>query len=64
MILHGQRMVWRLLMRVVTEIGIIVFTTNAFDSDRVNAMGVGCNAFLTKPMKKKQLLELLSLIHI
>ena len=45
MILHGQRMVWRLLMRVVTEIGIIVFTTNAFDSDRVNAMGVGCNAY-------------------
>ena len=45
-------------MRVVTEIGIIVFTTNAFESARVNAMGVGCNAFLTKPMKKKQLLEL------
>ena len=45
-------------MRVVTEIGIIVFTTNAFDSDSVSDMVVGCNAFLTKHMKKKQLLEL------
>ena len=41
-----------------TEIPIIALTANAFDSDRVSAMEAGCNAFLTKPVKKKQLLEL------
>lgn len=40
------------------EIPIIALTANAFDSDRVSAMETGCNAFLTKPVKKKQLLEL------
>jgi len=39
-----------------TEIPIIALTANAFDSDRVSAMEAGCNAFLTKPVKKKQLL--------
>ena len=41
-----------------TEIPIVALTANAFDSDRVSAMEAGCNAFLTKPLKKKQLLEL------
>lgn len=41
-----------------TEILIIALTVNTFDSDRESAMETGCNAFLTKPVKKKQLLEL------
>ena len=44
-----------------TEIPIIALTANAFDSDRTNAMEAGCNEFLTKPVKKKQLLELFSM---
>ncbi len=44
-----------------TEIPIVALTANAFDSDRARAMEAGCNAFLTKPVKKKQLLELFSI---
>ena len=43
-----------------TKIPIIALTANAFDSDRVSAIEVGCNAFLAKPVKKNQLLELFS----
>ena len=39
-------------------IPIIALTANAFDSDRNNATDAGCNAFLAKPLKKSQLLEL------
>ena len=39
---------------------IIALTANAFDADRVSAMEAGCNAFLTKPLKKEELLELFS----
>ena len=41
-------------------IPIIALTANAFDADRVSAMEAGCNAFLTKPLKKEELLELFS----
>ena len=41
-----------------SEIPIIALTANAFDSDRVSAIEAGCNAFLTKPVKKHQLLDL------
>ena len=41
-------------------IPIIALTANAFDTDRTSAMEAGCNAFLTKPLKKEQLLELFS----
>ncbi|WP_294473922.1 ATP-binding protein [uncultured Bacteroides sp.] len=34
---------------------IIAVTANAFDSDKVEAMEAGCNAFVTKPLKKKDL---------
>lgn len=44
-----------------TEIPIVALTANAFDSDRTSAMEAGCNAFLAKPVKKKQLLELFSM---
>lgn len=38
---------------------IIAVTANAFDSDRVEAMEAGCNAFVTKPLKKKDLEDVL-----
>lgn len=38
-------------------IPIIALTANAFDADRVSAMEAGCNAFLTKPLKKKNYLN-------
>lgn len=41
-----------------TDIPIVALTANAFDTDRVSAMDAGCNAFLPKPVKRKQLLEL------
>lgn len=40
------------------DIPIVALTANAFDSDRAGAIEVGCNAFLAKPVKRKQLLEL------
>lgn len=38
---------------------IIAVTANAFDSDRVEAMEAGCSAFVTKPLKKKELEDIL-----
>ncbi|WP_455592779.1 ATP-binding protein [Bacteroides sp.] len=43
-----------------TSIPIIALTANAFDSDKVNALNAGCNAFLAKPLKKSQLLDIFS----
>ena len=43
-----------------SDIPIVALTANAFDTDRANAMDAGCNAFLPKPVKRKQLFELLS----
>ena len=48
------------LMDMNPIIPIIALTANAFDADRVSAMEAGCNAFLTKPLKKEELLELFS----
>lgn len=44
-----------------SDIPIVALTANAFDADRASAMDAGCNAFLPKPVKRKQLFELLSL---
>lgn len=38
---------------------IIALTANAFDSDRENALAAGCNHFMTKPVKKRELVDLL-----
>lgn len=38
-----------------TETVIIAVTANAFDSDRDQALKAGCNAFVTKPLKRKDL---------
>ena len=35
---------------------IIALTANAFDSDRENALAAGCNHFMTKPVKKRELI--------
>lgn len=43
-------------------IPVIALTANAFDADRAGATDAGCNVFLSKPVKQKQLLELLSRI--
>lgn len=42
---------------------IIALTANAFDSDKDAALEAGCNYFMTKPLKKRELLELLSRLH-
>lgn len=42
------------------DIPIIALTANAFDSDKEAALAVGCNHFMTKPLKKKELMKLLS----
>lgn len=39
---------------------IIALTANAFDADRLAAKEAGCNAFLTKPLKKRELEEILN----
>lgn len=39
------------------EIPVIALTANAFDTDRVEAMNVGCNDFLSKPVSSKLCLE-------
>ena len=38
---------------------IIALTANTFDSDRENALAAGCNHFMTKPVKKRELMDLL-----
>ena len=38
---------------------IIALTANAFDSDKENALAAGCNHFMTKPVKKRELVDLL-----
>lgn len=43
------------------DIPIVALTANAFDSDRVSALDAGCNAFLAKPLKKSQLLDIFSM---
>ncbi|MEG2228028.1 MAG: response regulator [Odoribacter sp.] len=41
-------------------IPIIALTANAFDADKDAALKAGCNYFMTKPVKKLELIEMLS----
>lgn len=41
------------------DIPIIAVSANAFYTDRINALEVGCNEYLTKPIKKQELLSAL-----
>ncbi len=41
------------------ETPIIALITNTFDSDKVSAKEVGCNAFIAKPVKRNELMSLL-----
>lgn len=45
------------------QIPIIAITANAFDSDKDAALNAGCNFFMTKPVKRQLLFELLSTLH-
>ncbi|MEG1916274.1 MAG: response regulator [Muribaculaceae bacterium] len=42
-------------------IPIIAVTANAFDTDRINALNAGCNSFITKPVKKDELLKIIGI---
>ena len=41
------------------EVPIVAVTANAFDSDRKEALNAGCADFISKPLKKEKLLEIL-----
>lgn len=49
-----------LIRKFDTTTPIVALTANAFDSDKDKAFAVGCNYFMTKPIKREELLELLS----
>lgn len=43
---------------------IIAVTANAFDSEKLRIMDVGCNAFVTKPLKKQELLDSIAMFML
>lgn len=43
-----------------TDIVIIALTANVFDADKMQALEAGCNEFLAKPLKRQELLDILS----
>ena len=57
---EATRQIRKLDRTDASSIPIIALTANAFDADRISAMEAGCNAFLAKPLKKEELLELFS----
>lgn len=50
----------RLIRQLHFTTPIVVVTANAFDSDRANAFEAGCNDFITKPLKKDELLAIVA----
>lgn len=53
----------RIIREFNKEIYIISITANAFDSDRLKALEAGSNGFITKPIKKEELLEMINNIN-
>lgn len=49
----------RLIRSQKADLPIYAVTANAFDSDRINAIDAGCNGFVTKPLKKNELITLI-----
>ena len=45
-----------------SSIPIIALTANAFDSDKIAAKEVGCTAFISKPLKKNELENILDYV--
>ena len=45
-----------------SSIPIIALTANAFDSDKIAAKEVGCTAFISKPLKKNELENILEYV--
>ena len=41
------------------KIPIVALTANAFDSDREKALAEGCNDYITKPIRKQQLIDMI-----
>lgn len=47
------------IREISKDVPIIALTAFAFENDRQQALAVGCNSFLTKPISKVVLLEML-----
>ena len=50
----------RIIRTISKDVPIIVQSAFAFDEDRIKAFESGCNDFLAKPFKKKDVLEMIS----
>ncbi|MEG2099200.1 MAG: response regulator [Mucinivorans sp.] len=49
-----------LIRQFNTTVPIVALTANAFNADKDAAMAAGCNHFMTKPIKKDELMDVLS----
>lgn len=50
----------RVIRTISSDVPIIAFSAFAFEEDRNRSIESGCNDFLAKPFKKKQLVEMIS----
>ena len=49
----------RLIREFNKEVPIIALTANAFDCDREKALAEGCNDYVTKPIRKQLLIDVI-----
>jgi CheY-like chemotaxis protein len=47
----------KLIKEKMPDLPVVALTANAFDSDRMLALEVGCDEFLTKPISSAKCLE-------